>query len=50
VLPTGIFLRQIFEIGHFLEVFGINIFGLAYLSNLAYFSTTNFLHGQNVEP
>ena len=44
VLPTGIFLCQIFEIWHFLEVVGINIFGLAY------FSTTNFLHRKNVEP
>jgi len=40
VLPTGIFLCQIFEVWRFLEVVGINIFGLAYLSNLAYFSTT----------
>jgi len=38
---AGILLCQIFEIWHILEVVGINIFGLAYLSNLAYFSTTN---------
>ena len=42
VLPTGIFLCQIFTIWHFFEVVGINIFGLAYLSNLAYFSTIKF--------
>jgi len=36
VLPTGVFLCQIFELGHILEVVGIHFFGLAY------FSTTNF--------
>jgi len=30
VLPTGIFLCQVSEIWHFLEVVAINIFGLAY--------------------
>jgi len=33
VLPTG----KIFEIWHVLKVVGINNFGLAYFSNLAYF-------------
>jgi len=50
VLPTGIFLWQMFEIWHSLEVVGINIFGLAYLLNLAHFPATNFLTFQNVEP
>jgi len=50
VVPTGIFLCQIFEIWHFLELVGINIFSLAYLLNLAYFWATNyFWHIQNVE-
>jgi len=38
---AGIFLCQIFENWHFFEMVGINIFGLAYLPNLAYFSTTS---------
>jgi len=43
VLPTAIFPCQNYEIWRCLEVVGINIFGLAYLSNLAYFSTTGSL-------
>ena len=49
MLPTGILLCQIFLIGHFLEVNGINLFGLAYFSNLEYFQQTLFWDMQNVE-